>query len=186
MKYAINPGTGPTPDGTKEQSEINIQQFIKDTGAKDVEYRFLHSKENGRHVYKIWDKDKANIHDIEMPAIPLEQVRYMGPGQDIWQFPRLYVDGSSWVWLYAIDACFNSQPQDTNEVMFNDLLTATIRTNLNGEDQAFHAATIIIGDKEFRISPTVEGNISINKANHKTFKDGITIRPEASNKIVIQ
>jgi hypothetical protein len=30
-------------------------------------------------------------------------VRYLGiPGQNIWDFPRLFVDGSSWVWKFAI------------------------------------------------------------------------------------
>jgi hypothetical protein len=40
---------------------------------------------------------------VDMPGRALYRVRWMKePGQDIWEFPRLYVDGSSWVWLFAI------------------------------------------------------------------------------------
>ena len=39
---------------------------------------------------------------VAMPGLPLERVRYMGEPQNIWDFPRLYVDGDSWVWEFAI------------------------------------------------------------------------------------
>lgn len=44
--------------------------------------------------------------EIEMPGVPVERVRYTGADdQNIWDYPRLYVDGSSWVWRYAVAAC---------------------------------------------------------------------------------
>jgi hypothetical protein len=45
-----------------------------------------------------------------MPGLPVEQVRYMGEsGQNIWDFPRLYVDDSSWIWEFALSSC---EPDD--------------------------------------------------------------------------
>ena len=41
-------------------------------------------------------------HTVDMPGLPLAKVRFTGAkSQDIWTFPRLYVDDSSWVWLYS-------------------------------------------------------------------------------------
>lgn len=36
-----------------------------------------------------------------MPGWPLGQVRWQ-PDADAWQFPRLYVDGGSWLWGFAV------------------------------------------------------------------------------------
>jgi len=39
---------------------------------------------------------------VLMPGRPLREIRFTGaPGQDAWTTPRLYVDGSSWLWKYA-------------------------------------------------------------------------------------
>ncbi|MET9402659.1 hypothetical protein [Kitasatospora sp. NPDC002965] len=41
-----------------------------------------------------------------MPGLSLDQVRWMNePDQNIWNYPRLFVDGSSWVWWYALGIC---------------------------------------------------------------------------------
>ena len=41
---------------------------------------------------------------VEMPGLPLEQVRYMGhEGQNARDYPRLYVDGASWLWEFAVN-----------------------------------------------------------------------------------
>ena len=38
-----------------------------------------------------------------MPGISLEKVRFMGKeDENIWDFPRLYVDDESYVWKYAL------------------------------------------------------------------------------------
>ena len=38
------------------------------------------------------------------PGLALAGVRYLDqPGQNIWHFPRLYIDGDSWVWKYAVE-----------------------------------------------------------------------------------
>ncbi len=38
-----------------------------------------------------------------MPGFPLDRVRYIeGEKRSILDFPRLYVDGSSWIWYIGI------------------------------------------------------------------------------------
>ena len=103
MEIIINPGAGKVENGSKEQSEINIKQFILDLGV-ECKFEFIKIDSDGRHRYNVWN-DKAN-HEIDMPAIPLDNVRYLGlECQRIFNFPRLYVDGSSWVWKYALNVC---------------------------------------------------------------------------------
>jgi hypothetical protein len=105
MNILINPGSGSVENGSKEQSEMNIKQFISDLGING-KYEFVRIEKDGRHTYNVWDDNYQ--HEIEMPAIPLENVRYLGSeGQKIFDFPRLYVDGSSWAWKYALNVCFN-------------------------------------------------------------------------------
>lgn len=109
INLIINPGTGKVPEGTKEQSEINIKQFITDLKVKAV-YEFKLIDSDGRHDYDI--SFEGEIHEVSMPPIPLENVRYIDPeNQSILNFPRLYVDGSSWVWKYALDMCFRKDKE---------------------------------------------------------------------------
>lgn len=103
----INPGSGKVKSGTVKQSEINIKAFIKDLDVK-CEYKFIDVDTDGRHTYKIWNKKYK--HTIDMPPGILDNVRYLAGGdQNMRDFPRLYVDGSSWVWCYALDMCFNDE-----------------------------------------------------------------------------
>lgn len=58
----------------------------------------------GRFTFTLTFGDLA--FEVEMPGIPVERVRYTGAeDQNILAYPRLYVDGSSWVWTYAVSAC---------------------------------------------------------------------------------
>jgi hypothetical protein len=76
VSIIINPGTWPVKDATFDNG--------------------------GRFHFIAVDRYGKN-RQIDMPGIPLEQVRYMKEdGQNIWDFPRLYVDGDSWVWYYAV------------------------------------------------------------------------------------
>lgn len=67
---------------------------------------------DGRFTYLI-DFGPDLRFEIEMPGLPIEQVRWTGHEDgDIWDFPRLYVDGSSWVWKYAVAACTPDRDED--------------------------------------------------------------------------
>jgi hypothetical protein len=110
MQILINPGSGPVQNGSKEQSEANIKQFITDLGI-GCDYEFLQIEEDGRHTYRICNQSQS--HEIQMPALPLENVRYMAEyGQKIFNFKRLYVDNSSWTWWYALGLCFNNDDKE--------------------------------------------------------------------------
>ena len=113
MQLIINPGSGPVIAATEENAISNIEHFILDSGIKDVDFVRIPSKDygDGRFAFVLW---KDNIcHEVQMPGLSLEKVRYVdSEEQDIWQFPRLYVDGSSWVWKFAINLSFTREDEN--------------------------------------------------------------------------
>lgn len=111
MAVIINPGTGPVSGATLEQATINIQKFRDDVGVDGVRIIVSDVPDNGRDGRYSFTLVAPNGREsyVNMPGIPLEKVRYMNEeGQNIWDFPRLYEGGSSWVWYYAINQARNS------------------------------------------------------------------------------
>ena len=98
----INPGSGKVSNTTEENAIENIKHFITDCNVKGVRYiRIPELDDNdGRYTFLIW-KDNC-CFEIQMPGLPLARVRYMNEGENPFEYPRLYVDGSSWLWCYAI------------------------------------------------------------------------------------
>ena len=101
----INPGSGPVRGTSVKHAIENIKQFVIDCapGCKDIKWIRTPKEDykNGRYAFLLWND--RTCHEIQMPGLPLERVRFMkDEAQNIWDFPRLYVDGSSWVWFYAI------------------------------------------------------------------------------------
>jgi hypothetical protein len=104
MTFIFNPGSGLVAGADEGLAGTNIQDFVKDLGLEfPIEITRKPSKDaRGRFGFTL--NGNGNETVIEMPGLPLEQVKYMNnPDQNIWDFPRLYVDGSSWVWCYALD-----------------------------------------------------------------------------------
>lgn len=101
----INPGTETTKDYGWDEAYKNILQFIEDSEVELYVYNSKHIPEDdGRYLFTLKSKliPKYEV-EIEMPALPLNQVRFIdSEKQNVWDYPRLYVDGSSWVWKYAI------------------------------------------------------------------------------------
>lgn len=103
----INPGSGPVEGENTEKNAIeNIKHYITDCGLKDVTFLRIKNKDkDGRYHFLLFrdDWDRSVCHHIDMPGLSLHKVRYMHEeDQNIWDFPRLYIDGSSWVWCYAM------------------------------------------------------------------------------------
>lgn len=106
----INPGSGPVEGSTLERAYQNMEALLRDAGAASAKWRRDPTRdvEGGRWPFLVTcppneDNPKEWECLIDMPGIPLEEVRYVdGPDQNIWHFPRLYVDGSSWVWKFAV------------------------------------------------------------------------------------
>ena len=100
-----NPGAGPCEDGTYNNAYDNIQAFIKDCEVPMIIVSSEHKpKDNGRFLFKLecflFPDYKV---EVEMPGLPLKEVRWFSPDDgDIFNFPRLYIDGSSWIWNCAI------------------------------------------------------------------------------------
>jgi len=106
MKVILTPGTGPEANATE-----NIKHFLTDVGIPGVNWVRIPSKDyhpfisEGRYAFLVWKDNEC--HEIQMPGLPLERVRFMeNEGQYIFDFPRLYVDGGSWIWCIAITCVF--------------------------------------------------------------------------------
>lgn len=103
MKQAIiNPGTGTVPNATEANAAANMETFVRDTGVVGATFERAAEQDygSGRFAFKVWYMDTASV--IQMPGLLLDRVRFTGaPEENIWHYPRLYVDGSSWVWKYA-------------------------------------------------------------------------------------
>lgn len=110
MSISINPGTGPVEGATEEHAAINITVFSDDLRRAGLDVHACNRKpdrdgRDGRFAFELVMADGRSI-EIQMPGLPVEKVRFMdGDGQNIWNFPRLYVDGSSYVWEFALSVC---------------------------------------------------------------------------------
>lgn len=104
MTIIINPGSGPVADAAYEDALANMRVFCADAQLHSLTE--VKNPDQGDGRFKFFACNGAHWHEIDMPGLPLQAVRYMDSAtQNIWDFPRLYVDGSSWVWRYAIKAC---------------------------------------------------------------------------------
>ena len=102
MDILINPGAGPVKAGSYKQACENLRMFAADCeiGLKLISTSAV--PDDGRYSFVIADH-YGYKYEIEMPGLPLDKVRYMGEeGQNVFEFPRLYVDGSSWIWNVAV------------------------------------------------------------------------------------
>ena len=96
----INPGTGPIRGSRKRSAERNMRQLLIDAKApRATRALFCEKCDDGRYEFVVVLGSRAC--SVLMPGLPLARVRYLGRPQDILDFPRLYVDGSSWVWCIA-------------------------------------------------------------------------------------
>ena len=99
MTIIINPGSGPVEPGSLENATTNIAQFIEDLelGMPTAFERGVGSDSDGRHSFTL--TTGLGSCEVDMPGLPVDQVR---PGIP-WEQPRLYVDGSSWLWSFAVN-----------------------------------------------------------------------------------
>jgi hypothetical protein len=113
VSIIVNPGTEPVSGADYGHAKDNMAHLAVDVKAAGARWaKVLEVKYpddgDGRFVFMIEVEDRW--HHVTMPGIPLAEVRWMDePDQNIWDYPRLYVDGSSWVWKYAINALLPEQ-----------------------------------------------------------------------------
>lgn len=106
MQIVINPGSGPVEGATEEEASKNITAFMDELGLEGLEYlRVPTEDQRGRYGFDVYLPANQMSALVEMPGIPLEQVRFTGEeGQSAWDYPRLYVNGSSWLWKFALNS----------------------------------------------------------------------------------
>jgi len=92
--------------GDAETATANIRAFVKEAapGASVIRCArqdYDASMGDGRFAFILKYNDLQC--EIQMPGLPLGRVRFLGTdGQNAWGFPRLYVDGNSWLWCFAV------------------------------------------------------------------------------------
>lgn len=122
MQIHINPGSGPIPHATEANADANMNAFKADLRERGIDTgeelrRRSDLDSDGRYGYELRTAE-GHYAEVEMPGLPTDQVRWLGPKQDIWQYPRLYVDGNSWIWFFALNQFRNNgldapSPNDT-------------------------------------------------------------------------
>ncbi len=102
MKISINHGTGPVVGATKRLAIAAVRQLVTDVGLDGVTFRRRSTRcdYEGRYSFKLRRGKYSCVVDV--PGLPLVRVRYLDPPQNIWDFPRLYINGSSFVWKYVV------------------------------------------------------------------------------------
>jgi hypothetical protein len=116
VSLILNPGAGDVPGATYNNAARNINTFMDDLRKAHgytemgVVPRDHTAERGGRWLFVVTctvPMAKAPLEQwlIDMPGLPLDQVRYTGPPMNPFDFPRLYVDGSSWLWKFAVDIC---------------------------------------------------------------------------------
>ncbi|MFF0139708.1 hypothetical protein ACFYRN_25045 [Streptomyces sp. NPDC005227] len=117
MSVIINPGSGPVPEATEAHAAVNVTVFgddLKRAGIVVTDCARTPGADygDGRFAFNLTTEDGRTIA-VQMPGLPVERVRWLGEeGQNIWDFPRLYVDDSSWVWQFALSACEPDEEDD--------------------------------------------------------------------------
>lgn len=102
MTPILNPGSGPVPDATEEQAVENMAAFVDELrasyGVNVASFARTPNSDygDGRWAFELLTDGGRRI-EVQMPGAPLKQLRE--------EWTRLYVDGSSWYWEFALRQC---------------------------------------------------------------------------------
>lgn len=104
MNYIINPGSGAVEGNVSwENAYKNIKAYISECEIPMRIIKSEHEDDEGRYLFVLKNDEYNYEIEVEMPGLPLEKVRYVkGDNRNVFEFPRLYVDGSSWIWYLAV------------------------------------------------------------------------------------
>jgi hypothetical protein len=112
----INPGTGPIPDGTMAHAVNNLASFVYEVcdghpvrGVRATPRVDPADDQDGRFSFSVEldlsaEGQPTVALDVLMPGLPLEHVNFgTRPDDSVFDFPRLYLNGSSWLWKFAVE-----------------------------------------------------------------------------------
>lgn len=91
----INPGTEPIKNTSEDNAIANMEALTKAVGGDEFVRVFMWDDNEGRYGFQIWKNDLSV--DIDMPGVDPELMQKSKP----WESPRMYVNGSSWLWDFA-------------------------------------------------------------------------------------
>ncbi|TAK88995.1 hypothetical protein EPO04_02725 [Patescibacteria group bacterium] len=101
--FMADMGTGPVYGADEDNAATNIKTLIADCGLEGAScVRDASGDCDGRFTFVIYRPDAGLCAVVDMPGLQLEKVRRMGD-DNVVGFPRLYVNGGSWIWMYAVD-----------------------------------------------------------------------------------
>jgi len=101
----VNPGTGDIKNTTEKNAVFNMQHYIIDCNVAGLSFERVPDRDygGGRYAFILRREGYEQECEIQMPGVPIENVRFLGKkNQHIWEYPRLYIDGSSYVWCYCM------------------------------------------------------------------------------------
>lgn len=114
MIALVNPGSEPVRRPELGLAEAAVDRFVQQaTQVHGLQFRGrrrLHSADrNGRFGFVIAFADASGLgmeHEIVMPGVRLRYLEYRGQGGGrVRYFYRLYLNGVSWLWPFAISLC---------------------------------------------------------------------------------
>lgn len=102
----VNLGNGPvTGDVCLDHAIAAVAAFIEELKLSDppVAVTLQSPKHDGTGRYRFDLHRGIRTVDVDMPGVPLSELRYYEGGTMPHGCPRLYVEGNSWWWCYALE-----------------------------------------------------------------------------------
>lgn len=108
----INPGAGTVRGRTTfSHARQNLEALVKEAGLPGLTRRVVdRAADEGCYHFELGYPLPGHVNiprsrwcPVGMPGLPLRQVRFVDDvKQDCLEFPRLYINGNSWLWKYAV------------------------------------------------------------------------------------
>ena len=96
-----------TSTSTPPHAASLIEQFtadLREYGHREVTADRMPGADQNFPGHACWavSVDGQLPHLVHLPNLPVEQVRWLGHDQPLSEFPRVRVDGDTWVWFHAL------------------------------------------------------------------------------------